>query len=67
MIRGKRLKIGGHHSRSKINILKKTPSKYQQERDAGGNFHEGSIAVFVLTLNAVSAHLNPSYFRMLDS
>lgn len=48
-------------------ILKKTPSSYHQERDADGNFHECSVSVFVLTLNAVSAHLNPSYFRMLDS
>jgi hypothetical protein len=34
---------------------------------ADGNFHEFSISGFVLALNAVSAHLNSSYFRMLDS
>lgn len=47
--------------------LRKHPPAINQERDADGNFHECSVSVFVLTLNAVSAHLNPSYFRMLDS
>lgn len=46
-------------------MLNQTPSKYWREIWADGNFHELSISGFVLSLNAVSADLNPSYFRML--
>lgn len=45
--------------------LKKTPCKYWRESWVDGNFHELSISGFVLSLSAVSANLNPSYFRML--